>query len=139
MNRHRPPKNPTTAYSCSRLQEKRQRVRKDESLRDPTQSLYKAHQASCSRLSEESCYTDFWFWGWPAIQPKRQASVTMGKRRRISEYRHHVPIASKQDALQLSWHDLPRDYEGPGTSVAGKARLVGTGKREAMGIIRTSS
>jgi hypothetical protein len=62
-----------------------------------------------------------------------------GKRGRRSEYSHCVPTASKQDALQLSWHDLPRDYEGPGTSVAGKTRLVGTGKREAMGIIRTSS
>lgn len=53
----------------------------------------------------------------------------------ISEYSHCVPRVSKQEALQLSWHDLPRDYE----EVAGKTEPVGTGNRNAIEIIRTSS
>lgn len=57
----------------------------------------------------------------------------------LSEYSHCVPRVSKQEVLQLSWHDLPRDCEGPGTGVAGKTELVGTGNRNAMEIIRTSS
>lgn len=44
----------------------------------------------------------------------------------ISEYSHCELRVSKQEALQLSWHNLPQDYEGPRTSVAGKTELVGT-------------
>lgn len=138
MNRHRPPKNLSTLPWCSNPQEGREQVRKEKPLRDPTQSLYKAHWPMSQTLRRRLLH-GLLVLGVATHPAKPSGFCYNGKRGgRISEYSHRVPTASKQDALQLSWHDLPRDSEGPGTSVAGKTRLVGTGNREAMGIIRTS-
>lgn len=128
MNRCGPPENPTTAHLCSNPQERRQRVRKDERLRDPTQSLYRHIRPHDLNLAKKAVTLHGLLVLGVAIHPAKLSGFCYNGKRggRISEYSHCVPKASKQDSIQLSWHDLPRDYEGPGTSVAGKTRLAGT-------------